>query len=151
VAAAAGPTIPLDPGNASPALRAAALALDDAHERLKEARAAFDAADLLPEAWRRANPEPTGRRALKRWERREHLMPEDEQDIRTSLARAFDRAWGRYYRSGQLTVSQDVARTELARRLVQLSKEGIRDEGRLAAAGLSHLRQLPLKGGKTES
>jgi hypothetical protein len=48
------------------------LAMDDAHERLKEARAAFDAADLLPEAWRRANPEPTGCRALKRWERREH-------------------------------------------------------------------------------
>jgi hypothetical protein len=78
-------------------------------------------------------------------------MPEDEQDIRKSLARAFDRAWERYYRSGRLTVREDVARTELARRLVQLSKEGIRDEGRLAAAGLSHLRQLPLKGGKTES
>jgi hypothetical protein len=60
VPAVAGPTIPLDPGNASPALRAAALALDDAHERLKEARAAFDAADLLPEAWRRANPERPG-------------------------------------------------------------------------------------------
>jgi len=78
------------------------------------------------------------------------FMPDDAQDIRKSLARAFDRAWGRYYRSGRMTVGEDVARTELARRLVQLSKEGIRDEGRLAEAGLSHLRQLPLKGGKTE-
>jgi hypothetical protein len=77
-------------------------------------------------------------------------MPNDDQDIRRSLARAFDRAWDGYYRSGRLTVSQDVARTELARRLVQLSKEGVRDEGSLAEAGLSHLRQLTLKGGKTE-
>jgi hypothetical protein len=76
-------------------------------------------------------------------------MPNDDQDIRRSLARAFDRAWDGYYRSGRLTVSRDIARTELARRLVQLSKEGIRDEGRLAEAGLTHLRQLALQGGKT--
>ena len=74
----------------------------------------------------------------------------DDQDIRRSLARAFDRAWGRYYRSGRLTVGQDLARTELARRLVQLSKEGMRDEGRLAEAGLRHLQKLPLKGGESE-
>jgi hypothetical protein len=78
------------------------------------------------------------------------VMPNDDQDIRRSLARAFDRAWDGYYRSGRLTVGQDVARTELARRLVQLSKEGIRDEGSLAEAGLNHLRQLTLKEGKTE-
>jgi hypothetical protein len=69
-------------------------------------------------------------------------MPNDDQDIRRSLARAFDRAWDRYYRSERLTVSQDVARTELARRLVQLSKQGMSDEEGLASAGLSHLRQL---------
>jgi hypothetical protein len=41
-------------------------------------------------------------------------------------------------RQGQrLTVSQDVARTELARRLVELSKEGVRVEGSLTKAGLS--------------
>ena len=67
-------------------------------------------------------------------------MPNDisDQDIRLSLARAFDRAWEGYYRSGRLVVSRDIARTELARRLVQLSKEGVRDEGRLVEAGLSH-------------
>lgn len=77
-------------------------------------------------------------------------MTDDEQDIRRSLARAFDRAWATYYRSGLLTVSQDVARTELARRLVQLSKEGIRDEGSLTKAGLNHLSQLSPGGGKSE-
>ena len=71
-------------------------------------------------------------------------MSNGDQDIRLSLARAFDRAWDDYYRSGRLTVSQDIARTELARRLVQLSKEGVSDEGRLAKAGLNHLSQLTL-------
>jgi hypothetical protein len=75
------------------------------------------------------------------------MTANDDQDIRKSLARAFDRAWELYYRSGRLTVGQDLARTELARRLVQLSNEGLQDEGRLAEAGLSHLRQLTLKGG----
>lgn len=71
-----------------------------------------------------------------------------DQDIRLSLARAFDRAWDRYYRSGDLTLTRDVARTELATRLVQLSREGVRDEGRLVQAGLSHLRELTLRGDK---
>jgi hypothetical protein len=51
--AAAAPATPPDAANASPALRAAAQVLGEAHERLKEARAAFDAADKLPEEWRR--------------------------------------------------------------------------------------------------
>ena len=71
-------------------------------------------------------------------------MPDDDQDIRKSLARAFDRAWESYYRSGRVTVCQDIARTELARRLVQLSKEGVSGEERLASAGLIHLCQLAL-------
>ena len=57
---------------------------------------------------------------------------------------------GGYYRSGRLTVSQDVARTELARRLVQLSQQGISDEARLARVGLSHLCQLTLGVEKTK-
>jgi hypothetical protein len=69
-------------------------------------------------------------------------MPNEDQDIRQALARAFDHAWENYYRSGRLTVSQDVARTELARRLVPLSKQGVSNEERLAKAGLSHLQQL---------
>jgi hypothetical protein len=77
-------------------------------------------------------------------------MPNDDQDIRRSLARAFDRAWDGYYRSGRLTVSQDIARTELARHLVQLSKQGISSEDGLARAGLSHLCQLTLGPEKTK-
>ena len=77
-------------------------------------------------------------------------MPDDDQDIRRSLARAFDRAWEDYYRSGRLTVTQDVARTELARRLVQLSKQGISDEQGLAKAGFRHLCQLSVSGEKTD-
>ena len=71
-------------------------------------------------------------------------MPQhiSDQDIRRSLALAFDRAWDRYYRSGHVTVSKDIARTELAKRLVQLSRDGLRDEGRLVQAGVAHLRQL---------
>jgi hypothetical protein len=45
--AAPAPAVTLDAANASPALRAAFGALDDAHDRLKQARAAFDATDLL--------------------------------------------------------------------------------------------------------
>ena len=77
-------------------------------------------------------------------------MPDDVQDIRKSLARAFDRAWDRYYRAGRLTVSQDIARTELARRLVELSREGVQDEGTLAQAGINHLRELTLRGDMQE-
>ncbi|GAC1503829.1 MAG: hypothetical protein NVS1B6_11430 [Steroidobacteraceae bacterium] len=79
-------------------------------------------------------------------------MPNDisDQDIRRSLARAFDRAWAVYYRPGRLTLSQDVARTELARRLVQLSKAGVRDEKSLTKGGLSHLSNLALEDERTE-
>jgi hypothetical protein len=73
------------------------------------------------------------------------LMVDDDQDITRSLARAFDRVWENYYRPGRVTVSQAVARTELAKRLVELSREGFRDEHSLTKAGLSHLRQLPQK------
>lgn len=65
-----------------------------------------------------------------------------------ALARAFDRAWDGYYRSAKLTVSRDIARTELARRLVQVSKDGIQDEETLARAGLNHLREMTRRSGR---
>ncbi len=73
-----------------------------------------------------------------------------DQDIRRSLALAFDRAWAAYYRPGRQTLSQDIARTELARRLVQLSRAGVRDEKSLTKGGLSHLSKLALKDETTE-
>ena len=62
---------PLGPADASPALLAAARALDDADERLKQVKAAFKAVDAKADEWRELNPRPiTGKRALKRWHRR---------------------------------------------------------------------------------
>ena len=55
------------------------------------------------------------------------------------LARAFDRAWGKYYRPGRVTVAPDIARPALANHLVELARSGNRDEVKLAASGLLHL------------
>ena len=74
-------------------------------------------------------------------------MAKGDQDIRQSLARAFDREWDGYYRSNRQTLSLDVARTELAKRIVQLSKEGGQDERFLTKAGLSHLQELTRNSG----
>jgi hypothetical protein len=67
---------------------------------------------------------------------------DDDQDITRSLAIAFDRVWEGYYRARRVTVSQAVARSELARRLVHLSREGVRDEDTLTKVGLNHLLQF---------
>jgi hypothetical protein len=50
---------------------------------------------------------------------------------------------------GRVTISEDVARTELARKLVQLSRDGVRDEWRLSAAALNHLHDITPKDGNT--
>jgi hypothetical protein len=65
--ATATPASPLDPENASPALRAAVRALDDAYERLKQAKAVFAAAFAKGDEWLERNPRPipSSRRALK--------------------------------------------------------------------------------------
>jgi hypothetical protein len=78
-------------------------------------------------------------------------MSDNMTDLDTgrSLARAYDRVWELYYRSGALTLTRDVARAELARRLVQLSKEGVRDQASLSRAALAHLRKLTLRGWST--
>jgi hypothetical protein len=55
------------------------------------------------------------------------------------LARAFDRAWARYYRPGRLTIPEADARPALANHLVALAKAGTTDEGALAASGVLHL------------
>jgi hypothetical protein len=68
--AAAAPASALDPANASPALRAAARALDDAHERLEAAKGRFVAADAKVSDWVNDNPEPEKGRARKRWVRK---------------------------------------------------------------------------------
>jgi hypothetical protein len=66
-------------------------------------------------------------------------------EITQLLARAFDQAWARYYRPGRVTMSADMARSALAKHLVEMAKGGILDKGELAAAGLLHLNHLCLK------
>jgi hypothetical protein len=58
------------------------------------------------------------------------------------LARAFDLAWERYFLPGRVTIAAEVARTQLAKRLVELARQGERDESALAAGGLKHLISL---------
>jgi hypothetical protein len=63
-----------------------------------------------------------------------------DQDLILMLARAFDRAWKRYYRPRRrTTIPKEIARPWLARRLVAMAKQGVKDEDALAAAGLLYL------------
>jgi hypothetical protein len=63
-------------------------------------------------------------------------------DLAQMLARAFDRAWDRYYLDENGTTSKELARTSLAKHLVALAKEGEKDERALAASGFLHLISL---------
>ena len=54
---------------------------------------------------------------------------------------------GRLLSIEQTNLKLDVARTELAKRIVQLSNEGVQDERFLANAGLSHLQELTRNSG----
>jgi len=66
-----------------------------------------------------------------------------DDDLPKILARSFIRAWERYYLSVQSgKVSQEAARPSLARHLVAMANEGIKDEDALAAGGLLHLISL---------
>jgi hypothetical protein len=70
-------------------------------------------------------------------------MPEDFDPEFTQLrGRAFDRAWDRYYRPGRTTIDPEIARPELAKRIVELAKAGERDESALTAGGLTYLFSL---------
>jgi hypothetical protein len=66
----------------------------------------------------------------------------DADELKLLLARAFDRAWARYYRPGRVTISPDVARPALASHLVKMAKNGVDDESKLAAGGVLHLISL---------
>jgi hypothetical protein len=69
-------------------------------------------------------------------------MAPDPDETTLLLARAFDRAWARYYRPGRATIAPEVARPALATHLVEMAKDGTVDEGALAAGGLLHLISL---------
>jgi hypothetical protein len=64
-------------------------------------------------------------------------------EFRLHLARAFDRAWKRYYRPSRAgAISATVARPALAKHLIASAKEGVVSVGALAEGGLLHLVSL---------
>ena len=63
----------------------------------------------------------------------------DAPELKMALARAFDRAWARYYGQGQGVLSPDFARAALAKRLVQIARDGVSDEDSLTAGGVWYL------------
>ena len=63
-------------------------------------------------------------------------------DLTQMLARAFDRAWERYYLDQSGTLSKEAAGTSLAKHLVALARQGEKDERALAASGFLHLISL---------
>ena len=67
---------------------------------------------------------------------------EPDPELTLLLARAFDRAWDRYYRPGRVTIAPEIARPALAAHLVAMAKDGTVEEGALAAGGLLHLISL---------
>ncbi|HEV7601840.1 MAG TPA: hypothetical protein VGO49_16490 [Bradyrhizobium sp.] len=67
---------------------------------------------------------------------------EPDPELTRLLARAFDRAWDRYYRPGRITIAPEIARPALAAHLVAMAKDGTIEEGALAAGGLLHLISL---------
>jgi hypothetical protein len=63
--------------------------------------------------------------------------PDDELQL---LARAFDRAWKRYYRPSRIgAISESVARPALAKHLIALAKEDVVSFDALAEGGFRHL------------
>jgi hypothetical protein len=74
---------------------------------------------------------------------RNRHMSEPADEFKLLLARAFDRAWKRYYRPSRFgAISAGVARPALAKHLIALSKEGVVSIGALAERGLLHLVSL---------
>src|ERR1700750_600371 len=64
-------------------------------------------------------------------------MQPDPDETTLLLARAFDRAWARYYRPGRVTIAPEIARPALAAHLVEMAKAGTVEESALAAGGAS--------------
>jgi hypothetical protein len=70
-------------------------------------------------------------------------MSEPADDELRLLARAFDRAWKRYYRPSRIgAISADAARPALAKHLIALAKQGVVSLDDLADSGLRHLVSL---------
>jgi hypothetical protein len=72
-----------------------------------------------------------------------HMSAAAGDDFKLHLARAFDRAWKRYYRPSRIgVISEHVARAALAKYLIALAKEGVVSMDALAQGGFIHLISL---------
>jgi hypothetical protein len=70
-------------------------------------------------------------------------MSERADDELKLLARAFDRAWKRYYRPSRFgAISENDAQPALAKHLIALAKGGVSSVDALAEGGLLHLVSL---------
>jgi hypothetical protein len=80
------------------------------------------------------------------------MSPPVDREFRLFLARAFDLAWNRYYapRRGR-ALSEEIARSALAKHLVAKAKEGVKEEDTLAEDGLQHLILLTLATSRFQS
>jgi hypothetical protein len=66
-----------------------------------------------------------------------------DDEFKLLVARAFDRAWKRYYRPSRIgAISAGVAPPALAKHLIALAKEGVVSVGALAEGGLLHFVSL---------
>jgi hypothetical protein len=66
-----------------------------------------------------------------------------DDELKLLLARAFDRAWNRYYRPSRVgAISASDARPALAKHLIALAREGVVSVSALAEGGLLHLISL---------
>jgi hypothetical protein len=66
-----------------------------------------------------------------------------DRELYLLLARAFDRAWNRYFRANRSpAISEESATLALAKQLVMLVKEGVTEEDGLAERGFQHLISL---------
>jgi hypothetical protein len=80
------------------------------------------------------------------------MSPPVDREFRLILARAFDLAWNRYYAPGRgHTLSEEIARTELAKHLIAKAKGGIKEEDALAQDGLQHLTLLTVATARLQS
>jgi hypothetical protein len=72
-----------------------------------------------------------------------HMSEWASDEFKLLLARAFDRAWKRYYRPSRMgAISEGVARPALAKYLIELAKAGVVSVDALAEGGLLHLISL---------
>jgi hypothetical protein len=92
----------------SPALRDAVVALRESHERLEAAKARFTADDLKMAEWHELNPEPTNRRARKKWRRKW----QDMQDATAGESWAAQIEAKKDFHSHQMAVAKVTPRDE---------------------------------------